>query len=173
MWYFNAKIRYYCSLDIIQYKKLAWGGRNYVEKTDLSFFFNLHFFSPYFNNYFLIHHQLYTSYKYSTLQYIITITIITSIDLHIFLQSIRCRGSGHPTTIQESQKQRSQTPHHREVNSPLPTDAEQTHATPTTKRQRAGGASPPSHTLRKPILIFQLIQSCYDNNKLKIKNRIN
>ena len=33
LWYFNAKVRYYCSLAYsLQYKKLAWGGRNYVKK---------------------------------------------------------------------------------------------------------------------------------------------
>ena len=33
LWYFNAKVRYYCSLAyFIQYKKSAWGGHNHVEK---------------------------------------------------------------------------------------------------------------------------------------------
>ena len=36
-WYFNAKVRYYCYLDIF-YTVLSWGGRNYVEKNS-SFMF--------------------------------------------------------------------------------------------------------------------------------------
>ena len=40
LWYFNAKVHYYCSLAyFIQYKKLAWDGRNYVEKKISSFMF--------------------------------------------------------------------------------------------------------------------------------------
>ena len=38
LWYFNAKVRYYCSLDIFNTIQEigVGGGRNYVEKTVLS-----------------------------------------------------------------------------------------------------------------------------------------